>query len=47
MENAGDYYWGCGTDGSGQNKLGKVLMVVRSIVRERAEPGAGADQAGK
>jgi ribA/ribD-fused uncharacterized protein len=38
VENApGDYYWGCGADGSGQNKLGKILMEVRSILRERAE----------
>jgi ribA/ribD-fused uncharacterized protein len=24
-----DYYWGCGSDGSGQNKLGQILMRVR------------------
>lgn len=24
-----DYYWGCGKDGSGQNKLGRILMRVR------------------
>ena len=24
-----DYYWGCGTDGNGQNMLGKILMEVR------------------
>lgn len=24
-----DYYWGCGQDGSGQNKLGRILMRVR------------------
>jgi N-glycosidase YbiA len=30
IENApGDYYWGCGKDGSGQNKLGQILMAVR------------------
>ncbi len=28
-----DYYWGCGKDGSGQNKLGKILMEVREILR--------------
>src|SRR5262249_60400178 len=40
VENApGDYYWGCGADGSGQNKLGKILMEVRSILRARAEKG--------
>lgn len=30
-----DYYWGCGADGSGQNKLGHILMEVRSILKER------------
>jgi N-glycosidase YbiA len=30
VENApGDYYWGCGTDGSGKNMLGKILQEVR------------------
>ena len=24
-----DYYWGCGKDGSGKNKLGIILMEVR------------------
>ncbi|BCL77613.1 NADAR family protein [Ktedonobacteria bacterium brp13] len=32
----GDYYWGCGADGSGQNTLGKLLMEVRSMLRQRA-----------
>jgi len=32
----GDYYWGCGADGSGQNRLGQILMAVRSLLRERA-----------
>ena len=30
-----DYYWGCGKDGSGKNKLGTILMVVRDILREK------------
>ena len=30
-----DYYWGCGSDGSGKNKLGLILMRVRGILRER------------
>lgn len=30
-----DYYWGCGADGSGQNKLGLVLMRVRTFLRSR------------
>ena len=36
VENApNDYYWGCGADGSGKNKLGLTLMQVRSILRKR------------
>lgn len=30
-----DYYWGCGTDGTGHNKLGQILMETRAILRER------------
>ena len=34
VENAPrDYYWGCGADGTGQNKLGKILMEVRMVLR--------------
>ena len=34
IENAkGDYYWGCGADGSGKNMLGKILMEVRDKLR--------------
>ncbi len=34
VENApGDYYWGCGKDGSGKNKLGQILMAVREILQ--------------
>jgi N-glycosidase YbiA len=34
VENApGDYYWGCGKDGSGKNMLGRILMEVREILR--------------
>ena len=33
-----DYYWGCGTNGTGQNRLGQILMEVRAILRERAAP---------
>ncbi len=29
-----DYYWGCGADGSGKNKLGEILMTVRAILHE-------------
>ena len=34
IENAAnDYYWGCGRSGSGQNKLGQILMRVRDELR--------------
>jgi len=28
-----DYFWGCGTDGTGQNQLGKLLMQLRAEFR--------------
>jgi N-glycosidase YbiA len=35
VENAPiDYYWGCGADGSGKNKLGLILVAVRQFLRE-------------
>lgn len=35
VENAPhDYYWGCGQDGSGQNKLGQILREVRQYLLE-------------
>jgi N-glycosidase YbiA len=38
VENApGDYYWGCGADGSGKNRLGEILMVVRGILSDRID----------
>lgn len=38
VENApGDYYWGCGADGTGKNRLGAILMEVRAVLR-REEP---------
>ncbi|MEQ9606295.1 MAG: NADAR domain-containing protein [Kiloniellaceae bacterium] len=34
VENApGDYYWGCGKDGTGLNRLGEILMETRAILR--------------
>jgi N-glycosidase YbiA len=40
VENApGDYYWGCGKDGSGKNQLGLTLMQVREILRGGAVVG--------
>jgi hypothetical protein len=39
VENApGDYYWGCGIDGSGLNRLGIILMEVREQLREVNPP---------
>jgi ribA/ribD-fused uncharacterized protein len=32
-----DYYWGCGKDGSGKNRLGVILMEVREELREGNE----------
>ncbi|MGB7518854.1 MAG: NADAR family protein [Spirulinaceae cyanobacterium] len=38
VENApGDYYWGCGKDGSGKNKLGEILMAVRETLQKNQE----------
>lgn len=31
---AGDYFWGCGKDGSGQNWLGRILMEVRKELQK-------------
>lgn len=28
-----DYYWGCGIDGWGENRLGKILVQVREELR--------------
>ncbi len=28
-----DYYWGCGAEGTGKNRLGRILMEVRSELR--------------
>jgi len=29
----GDYYWGCGTDGTGKNMLGKILVEIRTQLK--------------
>ena len=29
-----DYYWGCGSDGSGKNMLGKTLMAIRQTLAD-------------
>jgi ribA/ribD-fused uncharacterized protein len=36
-ETTNDYYWGCGANGNGKNMLGKILMEVRAVLRERAQ----------
>lgn len=33
VENAPDAYWGCGPDGAGLNRLGRILMRVRAELR--------------
>ena len=34
VENAPrDYYWGCGADGTGKNRLGEILVEVRETLR--------------
>ena len=41
-QTSNDYYWGCGTDGTGRNMLGQILMEVRALLRERAgDAGSG------
>ena len=34
----GDSFWGCGRNGDGKNWLGRILMEVRSRLREEAQP---------
>lgn len=39
IENApSDYYWGCGADGTGKNRLGEILMDVRDTLRKKYHP---------
>jgi len=33
-----DYYWGCGSNNTGQNNLGQILMSVRQEIRELKNP---------
>lgn len=37
-----DFYWGCGNDGTGLNRLGEILMSVRASLREAPLPQADA-----
>jgi hypothetical protein len=30
-----DYYWGCGSQGTGKNMLGKILMETREILKKQ------------
>jgi ribA/ribD-fused uncharacterized protein len=36
-----DYYWGVGREGTGQNKLGKILERIRAELRAEAPPVGG------
>lgn len=31
-----DYYWGCGANGTGENRLGQILMETRTLLRAQA-----------
>ena len=35
-----DYYWGVGRDGTGQNRLGKIIERIRAELRAAAHPGS-------
>lgn len=35
-----DYYWGCGKDGSGKNRLGALLMELRAELRQETQKAA-------
>jgi ribA/ribD-fused uncharacterized protein len=39
----GDSYWGCGKDRGGKNRLGQILMEVRSELRLAAGSGSGIE----
>ena len=42
VENApGDYYWGCGKDGTGKNQLGILLMELRDRLRQESQSENG------
>jgi ribA/ribD-fused uncharacterized protein len=43
IENApSDYYWGCGSTGTGKNRLGSLLMELRAALRVEAERNSTA-----
>ncbi|NMO94326.1 NADAR family protein [Paenibacillus lemnae] len=33
-QTSNDYYWGCGKDGTGKNRLGLILMEVRELLKK-------------
>lgn len=39
-----DYYWGCGADGSGKNRLGIILMEIRQTIRTHPEKTSTSQQ---
>jgi N-glycosidase YbiA len=41
-----DYYWGCGSNGSGVNMLGKLLMELRAKFRKKAADQTPAKSSG-
>jgi N-glycosidase YbiA len=44
IENAPtDYYWGAGRTGTGKNRLGHILMAVRSQLREKQNSNSALD----
>lgn len=48
IENApSDYYWGCGDNGSGKNRLGVLLMELRAALRFEAEQSSTEDRSCK
>ncbi len=40
-----DYYWGCGSNGTGKNKLGIILMEVREHLRKQQSQEVNNEQA--
>jgi hypothetical protein len=41
-----DYYWGSGATGTGKNRLGQILVEVRTHLRERGEQPERGEAAG-
>lgn len=48
IENAPrDYFWGCGAKGTGQNKLGTLLMELRKEFKEKSSDKKNSDETNK